>query len=80
MSLWQIIRRLFPYVRPYRGLVVGMLVLTLVGAFTAQVNPFVLRYAVNTEQQLVHAGQGTRGATHLLLLIGEILLVLPTNE
>jgi len=74
MSLWQIIRRLFPYVRPYRGLVAATLVLTLLGALTAQVNPFVLRYAVNTVQQLVHAGQGTRGATHLLLLIGGILL------
>ena len=56
MSLWQIIRRLFPYVRPYRGLVVGTLVLTLLGALTAQVNPFVLRYAVNTVQHLVHMG------------------------
>ena len=75
MSLWQIIRRLFPYVRPYRGLVAATLVLTLLGALTAQVNPFVLRYAVNTVQHLVHSGQGTRGATRLLLLIGGILLV-----
>ena len=74
MSLWQIIRRLLPYVRPYRGLVAATLALTLLGALTAQVNPFVLRYAVNTVQQLVQAGQGTRGATHLLLLIGGILL------
>ena len=37
MSLWQIIRRLLPYVRPYRGLVAATLALTLLGALTAQV-------------------------------------------
>ena len=54
MSLWQIIRRLFPYVRQYRRLVVGTLLLTLIGALAAQVNPFVLRYTVNAVQRLHH--------------------------
>ncbi len=74
MSLWQIIRRLFSYVRPYRGLVAVTLLFTLVGALAAQVNPFVLRYTVNTVQHLLHQGQGTRGALHLLLLISGVLL------
>jgi len=43
MSIWQIIRRLFPYVRPYWVLVTSTLVLTLIGSLTAQINPFVLR-------------------------------------
>ena len=74
MNLWQIIRRLLPYVRPHRGLVASTLLLTLVGALAAQVNPFVLRYAVNTVQHLLHTGQGVSGCTHLLLLVSGVLL------
>ena len=48
------VARLFPCVRPYRSLVVFTQVLTLLGSLMAQVNPFVLRYMVNTVQ-----GQGT---------------------
>ena len=54
MSLWQIIQRLLPFVRPYRSLVVSTLLLTLVGSLAAQVNPFVLRYTVDTVQGLLN--------------------------
>ena len=74
MSLWQIIRRLFPYVRQYRGLVVGTLLLTLIGALAAQVNPFVLRYTVNAVQRLHHAGRPASAGIPLLLGISAILL------
>ncbi|RZK99447.1 MAG: ABC transporter, partial [Hymenobacter sp.] len=58
MSLWQIIQRLLPFVRPYRKLVISTLLLTLVGSLAAQVNPFVLRYTVDTVQGLLNQGQG----------------------
>lgn len=74
MTLWQIIRRLVPYVRPYRLLVAGTLALTLVGALTAQVNPFVFRYAVDTVQRLLHNGQAHSAGPRLLLTVSAVLL------
>jgi hypothetical protein len=67
MSLWQIIRRLLPFVRPYRSLVVSTLLLTLVGSLAAQVNPFVLRYTVDTVQSLLNRGQGLAEGWRMLL-------------
>ncbi|ALD21520.1 ABC transporter ATP-binding protein [Hymenobacter sp. DG25A] len=74
MSLWDIIKHLIPYVRPYRGLVLGTLLLTLVGSLTAQVNPFVLRYAVDNVQLLLEQGKGVSQGMPLLLLVSGILL------
>ena len=48
MNIWQIIGRLMPFVRPFKGLVIASLLLTMVGAFAAQVNPLVIRYTVDT--------------------------------
>ena len=74
MSIWQIIRRLFPYVRPYRILVASTLILTLIGSLTAQVNPFVLRYIVDKVQGLLHHGHSLKVGLPLLLGISGILL------
>ncbi|TPG65463.1 ABC transporter ATP-binding protein [Hymenobacter nivis] len=74
MSLWEIIRRLYPYVRPYRGLVFGTLLLTLVGSLAAQVNPFVLRYTVDTVQGLLNRNQGLAQGLPLLLAVSGLLL------
>jgi ABC-type multidrug transport system fused ATPase/permease subunit len=74
MSLWQIIQRLLPFVRPYRNLVISTLLLTLVGSLAAQVNPFVLRYTVDTVQGLLTNGQGLAEGWHLLLWVSGLLL------
>ncbi|WP_236943219.1 ABC transporter transmembrane domain-containing protein [Hymenobacter sp. PAMC 26628] len=74
MSLWEIIRRLYPYVRPYRGLVLGTLLLTLVGSLAAQVNPFVLRYTVDTVPGLLTRHQGLAQGLPLLLAVSALLL------
>ena len=74
MSLWQIIRRLMPFVKPYRRWVIFSLVLTLLGAFAAQVNPVVLRYTVDTIERLLREGRTASQGTSLLLLITAILL------
>jgi ABC-type multidrug transport system fused ATPase/permease subunit len=73
MSIWQIIRRLGPFVRPYRWLVISSLVLTLLGAFAAQVNPLVLRYTVDSVEQMLNAGRSAQDATSLLIFISAIL-------
>ncbi|MCP9493623.1 MAG: hypothetical protein MSG64_04115 [Pyrinomonadaceae bacterium MAG19_C2-C3] len=50
MSIWQIIYRLIPFVKPYWRWEISSLLMTLLGAFVAQVNPIVLRYTVDTIQ------------------------------
>lgn len=74
MSIWQIIRRLAPFVKPYSRWVILSLMLTLLGAFAAQVNPIVLRYTVDTIERLLREGQTASQGTSLLLLISAILL------
>jgi ABC-type multidrug transport system fused ATPase/permease subunit len=73
MNIWQIILRLAPFVKPYQSLVVISLVLTLIGAFAAQVNPLVLRYTVDTIQGLIEQNIQARESTSLLLFISAIL-------
>ena len=74
MSIWQIIRRLVPFVKPYRRWVMLSLALTLLGAFAAQVNPVVLRYTVDTIERLLREGRTASQGTSLLLLISAVLL------
>ena len=74
MTLWQIIRRLLPFVRPYRRLVTATLGLTLIGSLAAQITPFVLRYTVDTVQRLLAEGKGLREGALLLALAGALLL------
>ena len=73
MNIWQIILRLLPFVRPYKLLVVLSLFLTLIGAVAAQVNPIVLRYTVDTIQQLLNEGRHAQESVSLLLFISAIL-------
>jgi ABC-type multidrug transport system fused ATPase/permease subunit len=73
MNIWQIIGRLFPFVKPYKFLVVGSLFLTLIGALAAQVNPIVLRYTVDTIETLLREGKTAAGSSSLLLFISAIL-------
>src|ERR687894_937997 len=73
MSIWQIIRRLIPFVKPYRRWVFFSLILTLLGAFAAQVNPIVLRYTVDTIEGLLREGKTATEGASLLLLISAIL-------
>ena len=74
MSLWQIIQRLLPFVRPYRPLVIATLLLTLVGSLAAQVNPFVLRYTVDTVQSLLDRNLGLSAGWTMLAWVSGILL------
>jgi ABC-type multidrug transport system fused ATPase/permease subunit len=73
MTIWQITQRLIPFVKPYKFLIFLLLLLTLVGAFAAQVNALVLRYTVDTIQGLLIAGQAARESISLLVFISAIL-------
>ena len=74
MSLIQLFKNLKPYVYPYRWLVVLALVLTLIGSLTAQVNAWVLRYAVDEINALVEAHQGLQEGLSILVTISVILI------
>jgi ABC-type multidrug transport system fused ATPase/permease subunit len=74
MSIWQIIRRLVPFIRPHGRWVVLSLTLTLLSACAAQINPLVLRYTVDTIEGLVREGRTASQGASLLLLISAILL------
>jgi ABC-type multidrug transport system fused ATPase/permease subunit len=73
MNIWQIIGRLVPFVKPYKFLVTISLFLTLIGAVAAQVNPIVLRYTVDTIEELLREGGTAVDSTSLLLFISAIL-------
>ena len=73
MNFWEIFKRLAPFVKPYKSLVFISFVLTLLGAVIAQINPIVLRYTVDTIQQLLSEGKTARQGFSLLLFISVIL-------
>ncbi len=73
MNFWQIIKRLAPFVEPYKSLVIVSFFLTLLGAVVAQINPLVLRYTVDTIQQLLSEGKPAQQGFSLLLFISAIL-------
>ncbi|ODS78913.1 MAG: ABC transporter [Cytophagaceae bacterium SCN 52-12] len=73
MSIWEVFKRLRPFVDPYRSLIIFALLLTLVGALTAQVNPIVLRYTVDTIEKMQLKGWGVSQGASLLALISGIL-------
>src|SRR5215211_7592281 len=74
MSIWQIIRRLVPFIRPHGRWVALSLTLTLLSACAAQVNPLVLRYTVDTIERLLREGRTASRGASLLLLISAALL------
>lgn len=75
MNIWQIFQRLRPFVQPYHRQIAFALFLTLLGAVTAQVNPWVLRYTVDTVQSMLDRHWGIVQGKELLLQITAILFV-----
>ncbi len=73
MNIWQIISRLVPFVKPYKFLILLLFVLTLIGAVAAQVNALVLRYTVDTIQNLLNEGKHAQESISLLVFISAIL-------
>lgn len=75
MNIWQIFQRLRPFIRPYRQQIAFALFLTLLGAITAQVNPWVLRYTVDTVQSMLDKHWSLLHGRELLLRITVILFL-----
>ena len=75
MSLFKLFRKLWPFVRPYRWLVICTLILTLIGSTIAQVNAIVLDRTVDAINSLIGTGGVSwREASKILMVITVILL------
>lgn len=75
MNLIQLLKKIAPYVRPYKWLVVATLVLTLIGSTIAQVNAVVLDRTVDAINELVKPeGFAWKYAANILMIISIILL------
>ena len=73
--LWSILKRLKEFARPYRGLFILTLILTVLGSFTAQVNAFVLKYTIDTLTNIIDLPDPWVEGIKLLTLISVILMV-----
>lgn len=76
INVGTLLKKLLPYVLPYRWLLSLTLILTLLGSLMAQVNAIVLDYAVDSINALQHTEGGFTwsNAMHLLVTISIILL------
>ncbi|MDR2735178.1 MAG: ABC transporter ATP-binding protein/permease [Spirochaetota bacterium] len=74
MNLFQLFKNIAPYVRPYKGLVALALLLTSVGALTAQVNAYVLQYTINSIASLVEQHKQLAEGLHIVAFISIVLL------
>ena len=75
MTIGNMFKGIRPFVKPYKWLVVGTLVMTFVGSLMAQVNAVVLDWTVDKINSLIPLGEGQWGeAIRILTLISGILL------
>nr|WP_317632555.1 ABC transporter ATP-binding protein [uncultured Flavobacterium sp.] len=74
MNIKQLFKHLRPFVKPYRKLVIGTLVLTLIGSFAAQVNAWILRYTVDSITELLDVDDKFEQGIEILTWISIILI------
>lgn len=74
MKITTLFKYLRPFVTPYRPLIIGTLVLTLVGSLTAQINAWVLRYTVDEITFLTTQDDPFSLGMRVLIIISSILL------
>lgn len=72
--LWDILKKLAVFAKPYRLLIIATLALTALGSFTAQVNAFVLRYAVDTLTEIATLAEPWEAGVRMLMIISAVLL------
>lgn len=74
VTLFGIYNQLIPFIKPYRPMIYGTLLLTFLGALAAQVNPLVLKYTVDEVTKLTHLPHPMSEGVHILMIISIILL------
>ncbi len=75
MNLILLFKKIQPYVRPYKWLVILTLILTLIGSFIAQINAVVLDKTVDAINELIMTHDLVwKNAAHILTIISIVLL------
>ncbi|PWB25551.1 ABC transporter ATP-binding protein [Flavobacterium sp. HTF] len=74
MQLAVLYKKIMPFVKPYRKMVIATLLLTFLGSFAAQVNALILKYTVDTINNLMVAHEPLSKGFHLLGIISVVLL------
>lgn len=74
MQLAVLYKKIKPFVKPYKKMVIATLVLTFIGSFAAQVNAVILKYTVDTINKLMVAHEPLSKGFHLLGIISIVLL------
>lgn len=74
MTIGQLFKKTQPFTKPYRHLIFFAFLLTIIGSFAAQVNAFVLKYTVDSINEMLVAGQGLSAGWGLLAFIAAVLL------
>ena len=75
ITIFGIFKQLKPFIKPYRLMIFWTLLLTLLGALAAQVNPIVLKYTVDEVQKLIDLPNPMQEGIHVLVIVTIILLV-----
>ena len=74
MKISVLYKKISPFVRPYRKMVIATLLLTFLGSFAAQVNALILKYTVDSISNLMVAHEPLSKGFHLLGIISVVLL------
>lgn len=75
MNLFSLLKKIAPYVRPYRKLVILALILTLIGSLIAQVNAVVLDWTVDEVNGLIGIPDFAWDKAARILMIISIVLI-----
>ncbi len=74
MTITTLFKKITPFVKPYRKMVIATLLLAFFGSFAAQVNALILKYTVDSISDLMVAGEPLSKGFYLLGIISIILL------
>jgi ABC-type multidrug transport system fused ATPase/permease subunit len=74
MKIALLYKKIAPFVKPYKKMVVATLLLTFLGSFAAQVNALILKYTVDSISDLMVAHEPLSKGFHLLGIISIVLL------
>ncbi|EFK55975.1 ABC transporter ATP-binding protein [Sphingobacterium spiritivorum] len=75
MTISNLLKKITPFAKPYKNLIIYTLILTVIGSFAAQVNAFILKYTVDSISNLLVAKQSLSKGLYLLTVISIILLL-----
>jgi len=77
MNTFHLLKKLFPFIRKYRGSLILALLLTTIGALLSQVTPLVMEYSVNTVQAMLDKPVDKQ---RILVIVGTLVAILLGKE